>query len=415
MRVFALGGYGTYGMVAMRLLAESDLVTEIALAGRTLKRGEQAAAQLGEKATAVQVDGTDEKQLASLLAGYDIIVNTTLSRVEGGVVVLPALRAAIRAGAHYCDVAHGPVMDQALELSAEARAAGITAIVGMGIQPGLTNLMAARAAHELDEVEQLQLGWPLIWLGTATRLLTPQQWLEDPQQSLATIQEFRPFIAGMLRRRQETASRTIRTYQDSQWVDVDPVRTGVEVPLPQGGTVTAYPYGSSDLFISGALPLNVSKVPPVQVWFSPFPPQLHDLFREQALRVTGGEVDAATAVNSFFKTIKSDPDRWLTVAGDFVAPPVLWVNATGSRGGRAARQICWLSPISWIERNNLPQTSGPLAVAALRILGGEMRERGVFWPDTAFEPLAFFDEVARLLPEPPPDGKLVGESFKWLE
>jgi hypothetical protein len=31
------------------------------------------------------------------------------------------------------------------------------------------------------------------------------------------------------------------------------------------------------------------------------------------------------------------------------------------------------------------------------------------------EPLSFFDEVAVVLPEPPPDGRLVGESFEWLE
>ena len=96
MKVFALGGYGTVGLPAIRLLVESDLVTEIALAGRTVERAEQAAAQIGEKATAVQVDGTDEEQLALSLAGYDIIVNTAANQV-----VLPAIHAAIRAGAHY--------------------------------------------------------------------------------------------------------------------------------------------------------------------------------------------------------------------------------------------------------------------------------------------------------------------------
>ncbi len=33
MRVFALGGYGTYGLLATELLADGDLVSEIALAG----------------------------------------------------------------------------------------------------------------------------------------------------------------------------------------------------------------------------------------------------------------------------------------------------------------------------------------------------------------------------------------------
>lgn len=35
--------------------------------------------------------------------------------------------------------------------------------------------------------------------------------------------------------------------------------------------------------------------------------------------------------------------------------------------------------------------------------------------ETAFEPLSFFDEVVAVLPDPPPGGKLIGESFEWLE
>jgi hypothetical protein len=35
--------------------------------------------------------------------------------------------------------------------------------------------------------------------------------------------------------------------------------------------------------------------------------------------------------------------------------------------------------------------------------------------EKAFEPLLFFDQVVALWPDPPPDGKLIGESFEWLE
>jgi hypothetical protein len=55
-----------------------------------------------------------------------------------------------------------------------------------------------------------------------------------------------------------------------------------------------------------------------------------------------------------------------------------------------------------------------LAVAVRKILRGEIRERGVMTAETAFEPQSFFDEVAAVLPEPPPDGKLIHESFEWL-
>jgi hypothetical protein len=59
-------------------------------------------------------------------------------------------------------------------------------------------------------------------------------------------------------------------------------------------------------------------------------------------------------------------------------------------------------------------TSVPLVVAALQILRGEIQERGVMAAETAFEPQPFFDEVAAVLPEPPLDGRLIGESLEWL-
>ena len=62
-----------------------------------------------------------------------------------------------------------------------------------------------------------------------------------------------------------------------------------------------------------------------------------------------------------------------------------------------------------------PITDAILVVAALNILRGEIQERGVMTAEKALEPLPFFDEVVSLLPDPLPDGKLIGESFEWLE
>lgn len=61
MKVFMLGGYGAVGLPAAKLLMESDQVNEIALAGRSLERAQEAAAEIGDKASAVQVEATDGK------------------------------------------------------------------------------------------------------------------------------------------------------------------------------------------------------------------------------------------------------------------------------------------------------------------------------------------------------------------
>jgi hypothetical protein len=60
-------------------------------------------------------------------------------------------------------------------------------------------------------------------------------------------------------------------------------------------------------------------------------------------------------------------------------------------------------------------TSMSLAVSVLEVLRGDIESHGVMKAETAFEPLAFFDEVVAVLPELPSDGKLMNESFEWLE
>jgi len=400
MRVFALGGYGKVGLPAIKLLAGSDLVAEIAIAGRNQERAEEAAAEIGEKAIAVQVDGTEEGELISHLAGYDIIMNAASNEA-----VLPSIRAAIRAGAHYCDVAYDEVLDQALQLTAEAEAAGITAILANGVHPSV--------ARQLEEVEQLQLGDASMYDFKSGRDLTPRQWLEEPRQSLTALHEFRPFIAWMLQIVRESGMRTVRVYHDGRWVELDPIRSGLDVPLPQGGTITAYPYLSSDPLF-GSLPRDLSKVSPVEMFFSPLPPQLHDVLRELALRVLEGSIDSDTATNSFYDTVESDPASWLTLPDDFVPLTKTWARAVGRSEGRAARCTCWFTAPMW-NVGGYFITSVGLAVAVRKILRGEIRERGVMTAEATFEPLPFLDEVASLIPDPPPGGKLIGESFEWLE
>ena len=147
------------------------------------------------------------------------------------------------------------------------------------------------------------------------------------------------------------------------------------------------------------------------MYFSPLPPQLHDLLREHALRVLGGEIDFDNATNSFYDTVESDPHRWLTLPDDFVAPPVLWVRAVGRKEGRAARCSCWFTAPMW-NVGGYFLTGVALAVAVRKILRGEIRERGVMTAETAFEPQLFLDEVVSLIPDSLPDGKLIDESFE---
>ncbi|HEY6052186.1 MAG TPA: saccharopine dehydrogenase NADP-binding domain-containing protein, partial [Thermoanaerobaculia bacterium] len=97
-----MGGTGRIGRVCAKLLAESELVSDIAIGARDLELAKRAAAEIGPKASAVDVDATDEKRLASLVVPFDLVVNTAGPDFR---VALPVTRAAISAGVHVCDIA----------------------------------------------------------------------------------------------------------------------------------------------------------------------------------------------------------------------------------------------------------------------------------------------------------------------
>jgi len=46
-----------------------------------------------------------------------------------------------------------------IKLDANAKSAGVSATIGLGASPGLTNLMALIAIRELDEVTTVYTGW----------------------------------------------------------------------------------------------------------------------------------------------------------------------------------------------------------------------------------------------------------------
>ncbi len=92
----------------------------------------------------------------------------------------------------------------------------------------------------------------------------------------------------------------------------------------------------------------------------------------------------------------------------------MWVRAVGRKEGRAARCSSWFTAPMW-NVGLYFLTSVALAVAVRKILRGEIRKRGIMTAEKAFEPLPFLDEVASLIPDALPDGKLIDESFEWLE
>jgi saccharopine dehydrogenase-like NADP-dependent oxidoreductase len=87
-------------------------------------------------------DVSDPGALLKHVGDAAVIVNTT-----DGSRSIEILRTAIEARVPYLDV-HGTLLvDERLALSAAAEAAGITALIGMGCSPGITNMLAGYGAR----------------------------------------------------------------------------------------------------------------------------------------------------------------------------------------------------------------------------------------------------------------------------
>ncbi|MFB0630910.1 saccharopine dehydrogenase family protein [Streptomyces sp. AB3(2024)] len=170
MRVLLVGAGGV-GTAITRIAARRNFFDRFVVADYDLARAEAAVAALGEaggRFHARRVDASDQAAVAALLTEErcDLLLNATDPRF-----VMPLFEAALAADSHYVDMAMSlsrphpgnPYAECGVRLGDEqfARAgawekSGRLALVGMGVEPGLSDVFARYAADELfDEIEEI--------------------------------------------------------------------------------------------------------------------------------------------------------------------------------------------------------------------------------------------------------------------
>ena len=155
-KVIVLGGCGAVGSNAVKTLVKTDAFSEVVIGDSNIERAEQLAAELGAKTTARKFDAMDGQSCKDAIDGCNLALNCVGPFYS---TVKPILNAAIETGTDYVDVCDDPdVTLEILDMDVAAKKAGITALIGMGASPGITNLLAKLASDDfLDETDTINI------------------------------------------------------------------------------------------------------------------------------------------------------------------------------------------------------------------------------------------------------------------
>jgi len=165
-RTLIIGAGGVGHVVAHKCAAMPSVFTEIMLASRTLSKcaaiAEDVRRRQGVDIATARVDADNTAELASLIRAFrpEMVINVALPYQD-----LTIMDACLEAGVHYLDTANYEPKDEAkFQYSWQwayhdrFQAAGLTAILGCGFDPGVSGVFTAYAArHYFDEIHYLDI------------------------------------------------------------------------------------------------------------------------------------------------------------------------------------------------------------------------------------------------------------------
>lgn len=158
-RIVVVGGYGHVGRIICEELGEKYPGLVYA-AGRSLERAERFSQETSGKVLPMRLD-MGQPVMASEWERIKLVV-MCLDQADDAWV-----GACIRSGTHYVDIsAKAEFLNQVSKWKDAAEESGSSAILSVGLAPGLTNLMASWASKGLDVTESVDIS---IMLGLGDR------------------------------------------------------------------------------------------------------------------------------------------------------------------------------------------------------------------------------------------------------
>ena len=150
-KILIVGGYGHVGRVISTRLAD-HFPGRVIAAGRNYQKANAFSRETGQKVVPLQLDILAIKEYDDALNDVSLVV-MCLDQTD-----IRFVEACLRRGIHYVDISATYSFLSKIEgLDAEAKKHGATAVLSVGLAPGLTNLLAAYAKSQLAEMRQADI------------------------------------------------------------------------------------------------------------------------------------------------------------------------------------------------------------------------------------------------------------------
>jgi len=377
MKITVLGAAGIQAQGVIRDLCTSPEVTEVVLADlkKTKDVMEQRSKDWGENKTSIAfVDINDPENLRKVIRGSKVCAHC-ISHVFN----LQVMDACLTEGCHYTDL--GGLFHyyrKQVTHHEEWRAKGLTAVLGMGSAPGITNVLARYAADRLDTIDYIHLRDGI------ANYAKPEFPITVPYAIGTLLQEF---VANCY------------IFKDGDWVEVPAFTEGETIKFPEPvGTVKVYATIHSEV---ASVPVSFRSKGIKDMSFKLGLP----LDLEQKLRFLAG-IGLGSTESLDVKGVKVSPVDFITSFAQTFPKPTekpadykcLRVDAKGLKDGVVTEiqtdVMCY--PCEEWNMKTGPYSVGVPVGIVCRMLGkGEIKERGCMPAERCVPTDLFFQHLAK--------------------
>lgn len=381
-RVLIIGAGGVGSVVVHKCAEKPDIFNEITIASRTPEKCDEIArsvrARTGREIKTKKVDADDVNELVAVIEeiGPDIVVNVALPYQD-----LTIMDACLKTGVAYLDTAnYEPPEEAKFEYSWQwayndkFTEKGLTAILGCGFDPGVTNIFCAYARDKIfDRIEYIDIvdcndgdhGHPF-----ATNF--------NPEINIREI------------------TQNGRYWEDGEWKSTEPISKSRVIDFPEVGGRKAYLLYHEE---EESLVKNIPGLKRIRFWMTFSDEYLTHLRVLQNVGMTGiepVEFEGHKIVPlKFLKALLPDP---ASLSKGYKGKTCIGCIIEGQKDGQRIKKMIYNvcgheKAHDEVGAQAVSYTTGvPAALGAEMYLRGVWKKPGV-WNVEEFDPVPFLNEI----------------------